>query len=256
MSRSSHVLVLVASVTLIGLGCSDRLPALPDSGVEDGATHDTQAAPDGAQPTDLGAIDGTLPLDGSEGCFNNSVCPDTSYCQLDGCDGLGVCVGRPQECPAVEDPVCDCDGTTYSNGCIAASVGVNVRHAGTCTTSGCLSNGDCISDEFCNLDYHCSAAGELGQCEALPFGCPEVYAPVCGCDDNDYGNACEAHVTTTTMATPAKLTPRVCRCCTMERATLMLRRARPFKRDMPICLEKPSSVEARQVVSQSVPRRS
>ncbi len=44
---------------------------------------------------------------------------------------------------------------------------------------------------YCNY-ADCSIPDASGTCEAVPTVCPDVVDPVCGCDGNDYGNACEA----------------------------------------------------------------
>lgn len=68
-------------------------------------------------------------------CADNLDCPDASYyCKKHPgfCDGGGMCTGKPEVCPEYYAPVCGCNGTTYSNPCDAASVGVNVLHMGAC----------------------------------------------------------------------------------------------------------------------------
>jgi len=62
-------------------------------------------------------------------------CGDTEYCNYEDCrvaDGVGVCEPRPEFCTGLFDPVCGCDGMTYSNDCVARSRGADVLHRGPC----------------------------------------------------------------------------------------------------------------------------
>jgi Cys-rich repeat protein len=67
------------------------------------------------------------------GCTSNDDCPEGQFCaRHHGCGTPGNCAPRPDFCIQVYEPVCGCDGHTYSNACIAAKNGVNVQHQGPC----------------------------------------------------------------------------------------------------------------------------
>jgi len=72
------------------------------------------------------------------GCFDNSECPEGYYCEktVEDCNGAGTCTQKPDACIELWDPVCGCDGQTYSNACFAAAAGVNVEHVGDCLPPG------------------------------------------------------------------------------------------------------------------------
>ena len=52
----------------------------------------------------------------------------------------------------------------------------------------------CDRDEFCNFPESaaCGSFDAPGVCTDIPRACTKEYAPVCGCDDKTYGNACTA----------------------------------------------------------------
>jgi hypothetical protein len=76
---------------------------------------------------------------GACGGFAGLTCETDQWCDYGGVDGqcgaadqLGTCVQRPETCTADFNPVCGCDGQTYSNACTAHASGVDIIANGEC----------------------------------------------------------------------------------------------------------------------------
>ena len=124
-------------------------------------------------------------------CNTNADCDDADYCfSEEGCDTPGTCQEKPVFCTFEFNPVCGCDGNTYSNPCVAASEGVNIVSQGACVVEEqCNTNTDCDEADYCFSENGCDAPGV---CQTRPQLCTREFRPVCGCDGRTYGNACEA----------------------------------------------------------------
>ena len=77
---------------------------------------------------------------GGQGCggIQGLTCPEGQFCDIDtpnACDGAdlsGTCRTTPQVCTRQWDPVCGCDGITYSNDCERRAAKVQLDHPGAC----------------------------------------------------------------------------------------------------------------------------
>jgi hypothetical protein len=66
-------------------------------------------------------------------------CGDNEYCQGEGCDAPGGCVNKgsgPGDCGVILEPVCGCNGTTYTSAACADQEGIRIDHDGECTDDG------------------------------------------------------------------------------------------------------------------------
>lgn len=70
----------------------------------------------------------------------------------------------------------------------------------------------CGEGEFCDFSpsAFCGGTDALGECKAIPDVCPELYAPVCGCDGNSYENVCSANGAGVSVAAEGECSPTLC----------------------------------------------
>lgn len=125
---------------------------------------------------------------------------------------LGMCQPQPEVCTLQYEPVCGCDGETYSNDCERMAAGVALANEGPCTADESLQSDDddkdddapevescgglfgssCSEGFFCEKPpLTCGQRLRAGVCESKPQICAFQYEPVCGCDGVTYSNDCK-----------------------------------------------------------------
>jgi hypothetical protein len=116
-------------------------------------------------------------------------CEDGSFCDFPEdvdcgrADGAGTCRAITDvACGEIWNPVCGCDGTTYSTSCHAYQAGMSIDHDGACGQVGVPPGYQCVSTgAMCLIAPPECPEGQVPAIEGMCFGdCVPIEA--CDCD--------------------------------------------------------------------------
>ena len=101
-------------------------------GFDAGSNDDASVGPDSGWVPVMPDAGPPPPASQGEPCGANDDCETSLYCAGTGCGTPGTCETRGFACATIYDPVCGCNGVTYSNRCAARTTGERMKSAGPC----------------------------------------------------------------------------------------------------------------------------
>lgn len=162
-------------------------------------TSDAGRVDSGASPIDAGRDGSTVVLPSNDAGVQDD--GTRGPCAPQRFQGVGTCEPAPIyywtgfDCYGLVACECvgpDCaDGYASEEACMAAYTQCTPGSLDTC---GGIGGGECDLGEYCEMlpRAACGILDGGGTCQPIPTACDGNYEPVCGCDSEEYGNACSA----------------------------------------------------------------
>ncbi len=178
----------------VDLAASGAKPELVDAGYQElfdtgilaAGTHFPVTGPAGTMPG-FRASEFYLRVrpDANTCSLSADTCPEGHYCAIpEGlcAQGSGTCEVQPEHCLFVWDPVCGCDGQTYSNAGCAAVAGVSVAHQGECGCAPMDAVGVGPCDAFFGYAFDGERCQAINGCSCEGTDCDALFSSLEDCE--------------------------------------------------------------------------